>query len=103
QRLTWLKIFVALGIGVSCMHLMLYKPMMREMAQLRRELSSMERDMEELVGARDQIWETNNLLSTLRRQADQFDGARAALSTIRDFRQELEGEAGSTVEAYAAL
>ena len=45
----WSMLFVGLAVGFLGMDIMVRRPMMRELSQVRSELSSVERDMEELV------------------------------------------------------
>jgi hypothetical protein len=99
----WSMLFVGLAIGFLGMDIMVRRPMMRELASVRTELSSVERDMEELVGVRNQVWETNNLLTSLKSQYRQLEDARVSMSALTQLRTEIEEEAGHTTAAFAKL
>ncbi len=78
----WSMLFVGLAVGFLGMDIMVRRPMMRELSQVRSELSSVERDMEELVGVRNNVWETNNLLTGLKSQYRQLEEARLRLTSL---------------------
>ena len=99
----WSMLFVGLATGFLGMDIMVRRPMMRELASVRTELSSVERDMEELVGVRNQVWETNNLLTSLKSQYRQLEDARVSMSAIAQLRTEIEDEAGHTTAAFSKL
>jgi hypothetical protein len=101
--LRWSLVFSGVALGLLSMDLMVRRPMLREMAQVRSELSSLERDMEQLVGVRNQVWETNNLLTGLRSQHRQLDEARLSLGAVAQLRQEIENEAGKTSSTFTKL
>ncbi|MDA0806686.1 MAG: hypothetical protein O2945_01235 [Planctomycetota bacterium] len=99
----WSMLFVGLATGFLGMDIMVRRPMMRELASVRTELSTVERDMEELVGVRNQVWETNNLLTSLKSQYRQLEDARVSMSALAQLRSEIETEAGHTGAAFAKL
>ena len=96
-------LFVGLAIGFLGMDIMVRRPMMRELATVRTELSTVERDMEELVGVRNQVWETNNLLTSLKSQYRQLEDARVSMSALAQLCNEIETGAGHTGAAFAKL
>lgn len=96
-------LFVGLAIGFLGMDIMVRRPMMRELASVRTELSTVERDMEELVGVRNQVWETNNLLTSLKSQYRQLEDARVSMSALAQLCSEIESGAGHTGKAFARL
>jgi hypothetical protein len=99
----WSMLFVGLATGFLGMDIMVRRPMMRELASVHTELSSVERDMEELVGVRNQVWETNNLLTSLKSQYRQLEDARVSMGALTQLRIEIEAEAGHTTAAFAKL
>ena len=99
----WSMLFVGLATGFLGMDIMVRRPMMRELAAVRTELSSVEHGMEELVGVRNQVWETNNLLTSLKSQYRQLEDARVSMSAIAQLRTEIEDEAGHTTAAFSKL
>lgn len=99
----WSMLFVGLAIGFLGMDIMVRRPMMRELASVRTELSTVERDMEELVGVRNQVWETNNLLTSLKSQYRQLEDARVSMSALAQLCSEIEAGAGKTGSAFSRL
>lgn len=99
----WSMLFVGLAVGFLGMDLMVRRPMMRELARVRVELSTVERDMEELVGVRNQVWETNNLLTSLKSQYRQLEDARVCVTAMEQLRKEIEAEAEHTAAAFNRL
>ena len=99
----WSMLFVGLSVGFLGMDFMVRRPMMRELTQVRGKLTTVEMDMEELVGKRNQVWETNNLLSGLEAQYEAFEKARVSLVTAKQIRAEIEAGAAQTDFALASL
>jgi len=99
----WSMMFAGLAITFLGMDIMVRRPMMRELSQVRTELASVERDMEELVGVRNQVWETNNLLTGLKSQYRQVEDARLSVTAMTQLRKEIDAEAKKTGEAFASL
>lgn len=99
----WSMLFVGLATGFLGMDIMVRRPMMRELASVRTELSSVERDMEELVGVRNQVWETNNLLTSLKSQYRQLEDARVSMAALAQLCSEIQTEATHTTAAFSKL
>ncbi|MBM80404.1 MAG: hypothetical protein CMJ78_07395 [Planctomycetaceae bacterium] len=100
KYLVWAGLLATSFVG---MQFFVTRPLMNELAQMKKELNAVEKDLENLVGARDDVWETNNLLSSLNAQHRHIEGARASLNSIRQFRKDVEGESGRTMNAFASL
>ncbi len=99
----WGLMLVGIFIGFLALDIMLRRPLLRELAYVKRELATVEQDMQELIGTTGQAWETSNLLSALNAQKRQVEPARAALADLREFRQSVEMEAQKTSDAVASL
>ena len=99
----WGLVLVGISIGFLALDIMLRRPLMRELASVRRELVSVEKSMHDLVGVKDVAWETSHLLSALQAQKKQLESARAALGELREFRLSVETEAQQTGDAVASL
>lgn len=99
----WGLLIVGIAVGFLALDVMMRRPLMRELASMKREMASVEGRLHDLVGAKDQAGETNNLLSALIAQKRQFETAKSALSDLREFRQQVELEAQGTGDAAAAL
>ena len=96
-------LFVGLAVGFLGMDIMVRRPMVRELSQVRNDLKAVENDMNELVGQRNHVWETNNLLTSLKSQYRAFEEARVSLSAMQLLRKEIETESGKTSAALATL
>lgn len=99
----WSMMFAGLAVAFLGMDIMVRRPMMRELTQVRSELAAVERGMEELVGVRNQVWETNNLLTGLKSQYRQVEDARQSVTAMTQLRKEIDAEAKKTGEAFASL
>ena len=99
----WGLVLVGIAIGFLALDIMLRRPLMQELASVRRELVTVEKSMRDLVGVKDVAWETSHLLSALQAQKKQLESARAALGDVREFRQSVEIEAQQTGDAVASL
>lgn len=99
----WGLLIVGLALGFMMFDILMRRPLLRELALIKREMANVEGRLHNLVGAKDQAGETNSLLSALIAQRRQFESAKSALSDLREFRQKVELEAQTTNEATAAL
>lgn len=97
----WSMLFVGLAIGFLGMDIMVRRPMIRELARVRSEVSTVEQDMEELVGVKNQVWETNNLLTSLKSQYRQLEDARLSVTAMEQLRKEVDAESEKTDGAFA--
>jgi uncharacterized protein HemX len=88
-----LKLLAAiLAATVLGVNLSIVRPMKDRMEDLKQELISMQSDMQLLVGERDQVRNTNDLLSGLKGQQTVFEEARRSLASMRQMREELTAE-----------
>ena len=72
-----LKLLAAiLAATVLGVNLSIVRPMKDRMEELKQEIASMQSDMQLLVGERDQVRNTNDLLSGLKTQQTVFEEAR---------------------------
>lgn len=99
----WGLMLVGIAIGFLVLDVMFRRPLMQEMASVKRELVSVEKGMRDLVGVKDSAWEASHLLAALQAQKQQLEAARAALGDLREFRLSVESEAQRTDEAVASL
>ena len=85
-----LKLLAAiLAATVLAVNLSIVRPMKDRMEELRQEVSAMQSQVQLLVGERDQVRSTNDLLSGLKAQQTAFEEARHSLATLRQFREEM--------------
>lgn len=99
----WGLMLVGIAIGFLTLDILLCRPLMQELASVKRELVTVEKSMRDLVGVKEVAWETSHLLSALQTQKKQLETARAALGDLREFRQSVETEARQTGDAVASL
>src|SRR5262245_50544514 len=86
HKQSWMMLVAGLTIGFVGLHFLMTRPMSRELARLQGDLALVEQRMQDLVGARGDVWEANSLLSSLKAQQGQIEEARVALQSIRELR-----------------
>lgn len=99
----WGLMLFGIAISFLALDILLRRPLMNELASVKRDLANVEKGLHDLVGVKDVAWETNHLLSALQAQKRQLESARAALGDVREFRMSVEKEAQQTGDAVAAL
>lgn len=100
---TWLIVCVVIVAGLVGMQLLVTQPLGRQLHRVDQDLARVERDVSELVGARDTAWESSDLLRGLQEQSRQLEGARNSLATIREFREQIANESARIEAAQASL
>jgi hypothetical protein len=93
QKQSWLMLVAGITAGFIGLHFMMARPLVRQIAQMQQNMAQVEQRMQDLVGARDTVWEANSLLSSLKAQQGQISDARGALQNIRELRSDLIEEA----------
>ncbi|MDB5386736.1 MAG: hypothetical protein JWM11_2382 [Planctomycetaceae bacterium] len=102
-RLHWTMLGLGLAIGILGMNLFVAQPLASRMQHVESELAAVQHGMQDLVGVKDGVWATSNLLSSLNAQHRQLAEATAAMKGIREFRQNVVSEAGQANDAIYAL
>lgn len=102
-RVTWKTLVAGVVTGSACLYFAVAMPMMSSINTLKQELSVVETDMQELIGSRDDVWKTNDLLTALKHQSRQLERAEKSVSMVRDFRSQVEIEGFNTNTAMASL
>ncbi len=93
QKSAWAMLIIGLSAGFIGLYIFVARPMSQELRTLRVEVARMQDRVERLTAQGEQVWETNSLLSALKTQHQQLDGARLALQSLRTLRSEVETEA----------
>ena len=93
-------ILAATVLGVN---LSIVRPMKDRMEELKREVTAMQSQVQLLVGERDQVRSTNDLLSGLKAQEAAFEEARHSLTTLRQFREQIAAESQKTTEVLSSV
>jgi hypothetical protein len=99
-----LKLLAAiLAATVLAVNLSIVRPMKDRMEELKQEVAAMQSEVQLLVGERDQVRSTNDLLSGLKAQEAVFEDARHSLSAMRQFREQIAAECQKTNEVLASV
>ena len=77
-RTKWGLLGVGLAVGFLGMNLFITRPLVARIAKLETELATVEDGMQDLVGVRNEVWQTSNLLNSLKAQRQQPCVERAA-------------------------
>ena len=85
----WGMLTAGLAIGFMGMYFSVTRPMSQRMQMVESNLSLIQAEMHQLVGTRDDIWKTNDLLTGLRQQQRQLVEAEQALVAIREMKNEI--------------
>ena len=99
----WGLALVGIAMIFLAFDILFRRPLMIELASVKRDLFNVEKNLHDLVGVKDAAWETNNLLSALQAQKRQLETSRSALGQLREFRMSVESEAQQTSDAVASL
>ena len=100
---TWWIAGGAVVLALVGIQMLVPQPLARQLAGVRRNLIRVEKDMADLVGARDAIWETSDLLAGIQDQSDRLDATRTSIETIRDFREQVENAAAGLDETRGVV
>ncbi len=101
---------LALTIGFLGMHLMLVRPLKKELDLVRRGMEDMQDQVQQLAGTSDGVWDANSLLAALRNQQQNMEQARLALdefesfrSSVQSLRTAVQSETAKANEAVAGM
>src|SRR5262245_36465383 len=72
NTLLWGMFLVGMVVGFVGVYLIVGQPMFAHLDKVERQVAALQGDMESLVGVKDDVWETNNLLSGLAAQRRQL-------------------------------
>ena len=93
----------AVVLALVGIQMLVTQPLARQLSGVQQNLIRVEQDMTDLVGGRDAIWETSDLLAGIQNQSDQLDSTRTAIETIRNFREQVENAAAGLDETRGVL
>jgi hypothetical protein len=103
NSMIWGIFLVGVVIGFMIVYLIVAQPMFAQLDQMQSRMVALDADVQTLVGARNEAWETGNLLSDLKSLKRQLGDARATIREIRELRQEILEESKHTAAASEAL
>jgi len=92
-----------LAIGFMGMYFTVTRPMSKRMQMVESNLSLMQTEMHQLVGTRDALWKTNDLLTGLRQQQRQLAEAEQSLVSMRQMKNEVLSLASEQQSAMQTL
>ena len=75
QKQSWAMLVVGVTVGFVGLHFLMARPMAKELERMQQDLTQVEQRMQDLVGARDEVWEANSLLASLKAQQGQIGRA----------------------------
>lgn len=101
--ISWKMLLIGMISGSIWLYALIAMPMMSRIGQLEAELNVVESDMQELIGAREDVWKTNDLLTALKQQSRNLERAEKSISLVRDFRTRVEIEGFNTTAAHTSL
>ena len=103
SSLRWSPLVIGVLAGLIAMDLAVRRPLMRELNQVRTHVGTLQGDMQQLVGVRNQVLETNNLLTNIKAQHHKLEEARASLAVMQQITHELTEKAADATPAFDAL
>jgi len=103
KRLNWRLVFTGITVGVIGMHLLVVRPLSSQIEAIHHDMVVLQEGMKELAGSRNDVWQTNDLLTALELQREKLAETEEAVEAIRTLRQEIEAEAARTRDAMAAV
>ncbi len=90
-------------IGIVMMQLLIARPLTQRIDAMQQQMSAVDSHLVELTGSRDDVQRTNDLLSGLRAQHDQFVAAQQTVLRLKNLQQEIETEAGQVGSSMETL
>ena len=95
QKQSWAMLVVGVTVGFVGLHFLMARPMAREMERIQQDLTQVQQRMQDLVGARDEVWEANSLLASLKAQQGQIEVAHRVADDPRSAWQFGRGRGSS--------
>jgi len=99
----WGILVIGLVAGLIGMKVFVSDPVLKELQSMKREMASIQIEMQDLVGTKHEVWETNNLLSALQTQSRYLKNADDSLQVLRKLRIGLEAEGIKSAKAIASV
>jgi hypothetical protein len=103
RNFMWISMLMSLAVVFFGMQLMMVGPLKGRLDGIQTRLDLSDEHLNRIAGTRGNVWEANDLLSSLEDQHSKLAGMRAALTQIGDLRRSLEKESDSATAALTAL
>lgn len=94
---------IAAAVVFFGLQVMMVGPLKSQLSSIQARLDDSEKDMRKLVAERNQLWKTNDLLSSLQDQAKQVDSIHATLASMQTLREHVQKESLQTQNAIASF
>ncbi len=94
---------IAAAVVFFGLQIMMVGPLKSQLSTIQARLDDSEKDMRKLVAERNQLWQTNDLLSSLQEQATKVKSIQASLTSLQNLREHVQKESQQTQKAMAAF
>ena len=94
---------MSLAVVFFGMQIMMVGPLQGRLETITSRLDDSEVSLRKLVGARDGVWRTNDLLTSLKDQTGRLEVLKDSIHDIQTLRNQVENEADAATVALAAL
>ena len=102
-RPAWFSLLLGLSLGFVGMHLFVARPLTREFAAVRREVRTLERNLELLSGLRDQSTAALDAASAWSERREEIEGAWRAVESFEKLHAALADQTRRAEVSLAAL
>ncbi|MFN9718136.1 MAG: hypothetical protein ACK58L_05540 [Planctomycetota bacterium] len=99
----WMSMVMSLGVVFFGIQLMMVGPLKGRLDNIQARLNVSESNMGKLVAARESVFRTNDLLTTLNEQAGRLDDLQSNIASIETLRSTVTKESEAASSALAAL
>ena len=103
RNFMWISMLMSLAVVFFGMQLMMVGPLKGRLDGIQTRLDLADEHLNKIAGTRDNVWEANDLLTSLQDQHNKLADVRVAMTQIGDLRRALEKESESTTTALTAL
>lgn len=103
RSFVWITSLMSLAVVFFGMQLMMVGPLSGRLDGIDARLERSESGLSKLVAARDGVWRTNDLLTSLEDQTSRISGLTKSIDDIQRLRNQIENEADAATVALAAL
>ena len=90
-------------IGIVVMQLLIARPLAQRIDSMQQQIRVVDTHLVELTGSRDDVRNTNDLLTGLKSQHDQLVAAQQTVVRLKNLQREIESEALKVGTSMAAL
>lgn len=103
RNFMWISMLMSLAVVFFGMQLMMVGPLKGRLDSIQTRLDLSDEHLDKIAGTRGNVWETNDLLSSLQDQHSKLADVRVAMTHIGDLRRALEEESESATAAMTFL